>query len=74
MDKEDLLRFLGNNIRQIRIDKNITQQQLAADCNFEKSNMSRIEAGGSNLTIYTLFKIAEALDVKLVDLLKDNNS
>ncbi|MDP4269473.1 MAG: helix-turn-helix transcriptional regulator, partial [Bacteroidota bacterium] len=44
------------------------QQDLAAKCNFEKSNLSRIEAGRTNLTIKTLFKISQALDVSLKDL------
>jgi len=47
--------------------KPISQQDLAALCNFEKSNMNRIEAGRTNLTIGTLLKICEALEVKLAD-------
>ncbi|WP_207555599.1 helix-turn-helix domain-containing protein [Tenacibaculum maritimum] len=39
--------------------------QLAGACNFEKSNMARLEAGKTNPTLYTLQKIAENLDVKL---------
>lgn len=29
------------------------QKDLPAACNFEKSNMSRIEAGGTNMTFRT---------------------
>ena len=32
----------------------IAQQDLAAKCNIEKSNFSRLEAGGTNPTLYTL--------------------
>jgi len=67
MDKKDALVRIGMNIRKIRNEKNISQQDLAAACNFEKSNMSRIEAGRTNLTIVTLLKICEALEVKLAD-------
>jgi len=67
MEKKIALIRIGMNIRKIREEKNISQQDLAAVCNFEKSNMSRIEAGRSNLTIGTLLKICEALQVKLVD-------
>lgn len=38
-------------------------------CNFETSVMSRIEAGGSNFTIGTLNKIANALEITVKDLL-----
>jgi len=67
MEKRTTLVRIGMNIRRIREEKNISQQNLAAACNFEKSNMSRIEAGRTNLTVGTLLKICEALQVKLVD-------
>lgn len=67
MNKEDVLIKIGLNIKKIREEKNVSQQDLAAGCNFEKSNMSRIEAGKTNLTIGTLLKICQILDVKLVD-------
>ena len=68
MKKEDVLLRIGLKIRELRELKNVSQQDLAAACNFEKSNMSRIEAGRSNLTIGTLLKIGERLKVKLVDI------
>ena len=67
MDKKSALVRIGANIRKIREEKCISQQDLAAVCNFEKSNMSRIEAGRTNLTVGTLLKICEALNVKLAD-------
>ena len=68
MKKEDVLYRIGRKIKKIREEKNISQQELAGACNFEKSNMSRIEAGRSNLTIGTLLKVCEFLEIKLVDI------
>jgi len=68
MEKKIALVRIGLNIRKIREIKKISQQDLAAACNFEKSNMSRIEAGRTNLTIGTLLKICEALQVELAEL------
>ena len=67
MKKDTALREIGLKIREIRLNKNISQQDLAAACNFEKSNMSRIEAGRSNFTIGTLLKICDVLGAKLID-------
>lgn len=67
MDKNKVLISIGLNIKKLREERNITQQDLAAACNFEKSNMSRIESGRTNLTIGTLLKICEVLKVKLID-------
>lgn len=69
MNKEDLLIAIGKNIKKIREDKNINQAELAALCNYEKSNMSRIEAGRTNLTIGTLLTIANALDCTILELI-----
>lgn len=69
MDNQAFLLTIGSRIRRIRTDKNMSQQVLAGLCNFEKSNMSRIERGKTNPTILTLRIISTALEVKLVDLL-----
>lgn len=60
--------LIGERIKSVREQKGITQQDLAARCDFEKSNLSRIEAGRTNLTIKSLFKISTALDVEIKDL------
>lgn len=68
MNEQQLFIKIGDKIKELRELKNLSQQDLAALCNFEKSNMSRIEAGRTNLTINTLFKISNALKVPLKDL------
>jgi transcriptional regulator with XRE-family HTH domain len=66
---EDLLQIkVGKRIQQIRIEKKLSQQDLAAKCNFEKSNMSRLEAGRINPTLSTLEKVANALKVTLAEI------
>ncbi|GER58127.1 hypothetical protein ULMA_02350 [Patiriisocius marinus] len=70
IDKKQLQLLVGKRIKLLREQKNIPQQDLAAKCNIEKSNFSRLEAGGTNPTIYTLYKIAENLDVSVSELTK----
>jgi ribosome-binding protein aMBF1 (putative translation factor) len=65
MSENSLQIIVGKNIQKIRESKGISQQELAAKCNFEKSNMSRLEAGRVNPTLSTLEKVAKALDVSL---------
>jgi transcriptional regulator with XRE-family HTH domain len=59
---------IGKKIKEIRELKGISQQDLAAKCNFEKSNMSRLEAGKVNSTISTLQKVSNALEIDIVEL------
>ena len=72
MKKVEVLTKIGLRIKYLRDEKKISQQDLAAACNFEKSSMSRIEAGRTNLTIGTLLKICDALHVELKDLVDVN--
>lgn len=72
MNKQKLQKLIGNNIRQARLAQDVTAQELASRCNIEKSTMSRLEAGNTNPTVYTLYKISEALDVPLEVLVKEN--
>ena len=69
MNEFQLYLKVGQKIRKIREDKGISQQELADRCNFEKSNMSRIEAGKTNLTLKTLLIISKVLTVPLKDFL-----
>jgi len=68
--KNSLQIKVGKRIQEIRIEKNISQQDFAAKCNFEKSNMSRLEAGRANATLTTLEIVAKALEVDIVELFK----
>ena len=71
METNEILKELGRNIKNIREEKGMTQQELASLCDFETSNMSRIEAGRSNFTVGTLNKIATSLGIKIKDLFKN---
>ena len=73
-NKEELLLIIGNRIKFLREQKNISLQYLAAICNFEKANLWRIEAGRTNPTVYTLHKISQALGISLSEIVDINNA
>ncbi len=64
------IKQIGKNIRKYRLAKGLTQLDLAANCGFEESSIGRLENGNTNPTIKTLLKIAKALEVKLIDLVR----
>jgi transcriptional regulator with XRE-family HTH domain len=70
MNNNSLHIHIGLRIQEIRNEKNISQQDLAAKCNFEKSNLSRLEAGKINATVNTLNKVAIALEIPIIELFK----
>jgi len=65
MEENNFLKNTGAAIRKIRLQKNMSQFELALLCNFEKASMSRIESGLINTRILTLRKISDALGVHI---------
>jgi len=68
MSESEVYISIGKKIKSIRESKGLTQQAVSDLCDFEKSNVSRIESGRTNMTIKNLFKISQALRVKMKDL------
>ena len=66
-----LLVALGERIQELRKEKGLTQIELSYRCEMERSNMRRIEAGGTNPTIATLKKISSALGISLSELFEN---
>jgi transcriptional regulator with XRE-family HTH domain len=62
------LKSFGNNLKNIRESKNITQAQLAIDCDFDVSVISRIERGVVNTSLSNLKLIGTALNIDLKEL------
>ncbi|PWN58601.1 helix-turn-helix domain-containing protein [Chryseobacterium viscerum] len=65
MEKSEILKSIGNKIKEIRQSKGFSQVDLVGkmEGNIDVTNISRIEQGRTNPTVYTLFRIADALDV-----------
>lgn len=71
MDKLDLLKKVGENIKYQRELKNLSQVELVGlmEGNIDTTNISRIESGRTNPTIFTLYRISEALNISVSKLL-----
>lgn len=68
MDKEEVIKSVGLKIREIRESKDMSIMTLADKLDIEYNNMIRIEKGRTNPTLGTLFSIAQALNMKLTDI------
>jgi transcriptional regulator with XRE-family HTH domain len=64
----ELLQAIGHNIRKLRDEKGWNQTELGFRAGASPSIISLIENGKRNPSTATLAKIAEALDVDVVDL------
>ncbi|RWX00882.1 helix-turn-helix domain-containing protein [Flavobacterium cerinum] len=68
--EDKFLISLGQKVKEFRESKNFSQEDLANDCNIPKSQIGRIERAEINTTMRTLIKIAQALGVKVRDLIE----
>jgi transcriptional regulator with XRE-family HTH domain len=58
---------IGTRIRQLRKEKVISQETFANQNGLDRSQVSRIERGLSNIELYTLVSFIRALDISLKD-------
>jgi len=74
MEKVELLRIVGSNIKKVRESKGLTQVDLVGkiEGEIDTTNVSRIESGRTNPTVFTLYRIAIALEVSIKELLDIN--
>ncbi|MBO6532980.1 MAG: helix-turn-helix transcriptional regulator [Muricauda sp.] len=70
MEKTEVLRKIGENVKKARLEKGYTQVDLVGkiEAKIDTTNISRIEKGRTNATIHTLYRISQALEVPLSNL------
>jgi transcriptional regulator with XRE-family HTH domain len=68
-DKE-ILKRLGLRIRDLRLKKSISQEELAAIADVHRTYIGMVERGEKNITILTLVRLSLALEVNLIEILK----
>ncbi|WP_154759309.1 helix-turn-helix domain-containing protein [Amycolatopsis pithecellobii] len=64
-------RSVGARVKMLRVSQNLTQQQLADLAGLPRSAISSLEATGRNITLDTLYGIADGLGVHAASLLDD---
>lgn len=65
---DDIAGHLGNNIRQLREARGLTQQQIAKVADVPRPTWANLESGAANPTLAVLVKVATALQVSLEEL------
>lgn len=68
-DEEQVLKQFGNRLRELRMSRGLTQEELAAAAGFSRSYYTEIETAKRNISLLNLHKLARCLNVKLSALL-----
>lgn len=68
MENQDTLNKLGQKIKEIRQNKNLSQESLAHKCGFDRTYISMLERGKRNPSYLNLLKLCKGLEVSIKEL------
>lgn len=71
LDDRNFLEQIGFRIRELRLAREMTQEQLAEACDLHRTFIGSVERGERNVAVLNLRKIARSLRVPLTDLFTD---
>lgn len=63
--------LVGQNVRRLRLAADLSQEAVAERMGVDRAYVSALELGKRNPTVITLWQVAEALQVRLVDLVAE---
>ena len=66
----DMRKLVGRNVKRIRQEKGLTQEQLAEISGFSQQYLSGLEQGRRNPTVVNIYELANALGVSHMDLVR----
>jgi transcriptional regulator with XRE-family HTH domain len=67
----DIKKKFGEKVKSLRTEKGWSQEKLALTADLDRTYIPSIEAGKRNVSITVIEKIAKALNVEIIELLKD---
>jgi transcriptional regulator with XRE-family HTH domain len=67
---QDIQKTVGATVRAMRLKRGWSQDVFADKTGLHRAHVGEIERGESNVTLQTLKILADALDVRIVDLVK----
>lgn len=69
MEREQLTKLIGTNIRKYRLKKDISQETLSLLAGLHPAYIGKLERGEKCPTIDTLYKICEAVEISVCEML-----
>ncbi|ATZ19902.1 helix-turn-helix domain-containing protein [Mesoplasma lactucae] len=70
LNKYDVVAVLGKNMKELRAKENITQEELSFRSGLHRNYISDTERGTRNISLKAVQKIADGLNVELIELFK----
>lgn len=71
MAKDRFIQDFGERVRELRLERGLTQEALAARAGMHFSAIGHIERASRSSTLETVLKLAQALEVQPRELIPD---
>jgi len=68
-DRPVLFQKFGKLIKEARLKKGLSQKQLALRLGMKQPDVSRVEEGRKNVTLYTIMRFCKLLEIKKIDVM-----
>lgn len=65
LSKTKFTEIIGNNVKKIRTEKGLSQEEVCAKAGFYRSYLNLVERAKRMPSSYSLYKIAKALNVEV---------
>jgi plasmid maintenance system antidote protein VapI len=72
-EQELQLEVVGDMIKQVRLERNLTQEQLGKLIGVQKAQISKLENSATNVTMETVLRVFNALKAKVSFKVELNN-
>ena len=72
ISNSDILKKFGDRVRNLRKQKNLSQENLAEKAGLHRTYIGMIERAEKNITLINIEKIANALEVNINELINGN--
>lgn len=69
MQKSPILEVFGQNVRRLRVEQGLSQEQLADKAGLHRTYIGMIERAEKNITLCNIEKVAVALGVSVSSLI-----
>lgn len=70
--QDDFLKWFGDRVREIRHQKNLSQEELAELAGIDRTYVGGVERGERNLSVLNVKRLSDALGINVKDLFDDD--
>jgi transcriptional regulator with XRE-family HTH domain len=70
--QDDFLKWFGSRVRELRHQKNLSQEELAELAGIDRTYVGGVERGERNLSLLNVKRLSDALGINAKDLFDDD--